>query len=239
MDEVPKLLAYNRYFGRELPVYYVCDSFVVYDDLWTPLAREMKKNIKRENQNTALVEGPTGSGKSSKALILCSKLDPKFNLGDDYIYSTRDMKKKLKKKEKANPVSLFDEGSVSLNSLNTMQKDNKKLTILMDAWRVLGKTNIICIPNSGDLNKRVLANHIDYLIKCPAPDDPMVPGEDARRFCTIYTHKHRTWGKDYWQPIGRTKCDKVEKKLWAEYMKIKRERLEGLIDDYTEEDDDE
>lgn len=234
MDSVKKLLAYNNYFGRELPVYYVCDAFVVYDDLWTPLAREMRKNIKGENQNTVLVEGPTGTGKSSKALNLCTKLDPKFDLDLDYVYDIRDMKKKLRDK-KSSPVSLIDEGSVSLNSLNTMQKDNKKLTILMDSWRVLGKTNVICIPNSGDMNKRVLANHIDYLIKCPAR--PMVPGEDRRKFCTLFKHEYREWAKDYWRPIGRTKCDKVEKKLWEQYMRVKKEHLEVLIDDFIEEDD--
>ena len=85
------------------------------------------------------------------------------------------------------------------------------------------------------MNKRVLANHVDYLIKCPAKT--MINGEDRRKFATLFKHEYRDWGKDYWKPIGRTKCDKVDKNTWEQYNRVKMAHLDVLIDDFIEEDD--
>lgn len=226
-----KIVAYNSYFKRELPVYYVDDYVVVYDDLLSPLAKLLKTRIKAHYQNTILIEGGTGSGKSTIGVQLCQMVDKNWSLAEDYVYGSEDLKNKLAKPN-TSPVSLLDEGSVSLNSYNSLRADDKMLTVLMDTWRSLGKTTIICIPNRNDLNKRIRTNHIDYLIKCPAQSP--IPGRKARGFCELYIHRYRDWGDDWWKPIGLTRFPKLDRKTQAEYDKIKLSHQMDLIDKFVE-----
>ena len=233
-ESVPKLVAYNTYFKQELPVYYVDDYVTVYDDLLTPLSKLMKKRIRNHYQNTVLVEGRTGSGKSTIGVQLCQLLSKDWDLDNDYIYGSKDLKQKLKNPG-ACPVSLLDEGSVSLNSYNSQKTDDKMLTILMDTWRSLGKTTIICMPNRNDLNKRVRINHLDYLVKCPV--ESPIPGRPARGFFTLYIHEYRDWADDWWKPIGTSRFGKMDKKTQAQYDRIKLEHQMVLMEKYADSED--
>lgn len=231
-----KPVAYNKYFGCELPIVYSdASGLVVYKDLLKPFAKTLKARIKDNHQNTILIEGRTGSGKSTAAIELCYLLEPKWSLEDNYIYSANDLKKKLKNQDNCSPISLLDEGSVSLNSNNSQRTDDKRLTVLMDTCRSLGWTTLICIPNRNDLNKRIRENHIDFLIKCP--NEPVIPGYSKRGFCTLYAHVYRDWCSDYWHPIGITIFNKMDKKTQTLYEKIKKEHQMELINKFIDEDD--
>lgn len=237
METVPRLLAYNNYFKKELPVYYADEyGTVVYEDLLRPLANVLKKRIKKGNQNTILIEGRTNSGKSTIGVQLCMLLDSGFDLEKDYIYSQMDLKKKLRDPT-SSPVSLLDEGSVVLNSYNSQRKEDKSMTILMDAWRVKKKTMVICMPSSRDLNKRIKNNHLDYMIKCPVTSP--IPGRDPKGFADLYIHEYRDWGNDYWKPIGSTIFSKMDRKTQRKYDRIKEGHVDELIDAYVFKDDDE
>jgi hypothetical protein len=234
MSEKIKLQAYNRFFKKELPICYIDDHVVIYDDLLPSFAKLLKSNIKDHKQNGILIVGHTGSGKSTIAVKLCALLDKDWSLDNDYIYGMSDLKRKVRNPGSC-PVSLLDEGSVSLNSYNSQKSDDKKMTILMDSWRVLGKTIVICMPNGNDLNKRVSRNHIDYMIVCPAKSPR--PGKPARGHYTIYKHEYRDWGKDWWKPIGTSTFTKLDKATQAKYDKIKLEHLEKLLFDFTNDDE--
>lgn len=233
-DTVPKIYGYNRFFKQELPVYYVDEEVTVYDDLLTPLAKLMKANVANQHQNTVLIEGRTGSGKSTIGVTLCQLLDKEWNLDNDYIYSAGDLKRKMKNPG-ACPVNLLDEGSVSLNSYNSQRADDKMMTVLMDTWRALGMTTIICMPNRDDLNKRIRNNHLDYLLKCPVY--PPVPGESSRGFFILHVHEFRDWGKDWWKPVGISRFKKLDRKTQKQYNKIKLEHLNALTKKFTESDE--
>lgn len=233
-EAVSKIYAFNKYFRQELPVHYVDDNVVVYDDLLTPLAKKMKQNIKDHHQNTALIEGRTGSGKSTIGVKLCQLLDSRWNLSNDYIYGSSDLKRKLDYPG-ACPVNLLDEGSVSLNSYNSQKADDKMMTVLMDTWRSKGMTTIICMPNRNDLNKRIRNNHLDYLLKCPV--ESPIPGKPARGFFILYTHEFRDWGGDWWKPVGISRFSKMDKKTQQEYDQIKLEHQDRLIRKFVESDD--
>ena len=234
MEKTSKLLAYNTFFKQELPVYYTDGYSIVYDDLLHPLAKLLKKRIKDHHQNTILIEGRTGSGKSTIGVELCQMIDKRWSLENDYVYGSKDLKQKLRNPG-SSPVSLLDEGSVSLNSYNSQKTDDKMLTILMDTWRSLGKTTVICMPNRNDLNKRVRINHLDFLIKCPV--NSPVPGKKPRGFFTIYIHEYRDWADDWWKPIGTSRFDKMDRKTQEEYDRIKLDHQMSLIEKYVESDE--
>lgn len=236
-EEKPvKLMAYNRFFKKELPICYIDDRTVIYGDLLPSFAKLLKNNIKDHKQNGVLIVGHTSSGKSTIGVKLCPLIDKNWSLDNDYIYGLKDLKKKVRNPGSC-PVSLLDEGSVSLNSYNSQKADDKKMTILMDSWRVLGKTTVICMPNDKDLNKRISRNHIDYKIVCPAKSP--WPGKKARGFYTIYKHEYRDWGGDWWKPIGTSRFTKLDKATQAKYDAIKLQHLEELLKKFTEDDEEE
>lgn len=229
---LPDLWAYNVFFRKELRAVYYDGYQVVYQNLIDPLAALLRYRLKEKNQNTVLITGRTGSGKSTIGVQLCQAIDKTFDIERDYVYTAEDLKQKLKDPTSC-PVSLLDEGSVSLNSYNSQRKDDKRLTILLDTARVLGKTNVICMPEMDDLNKRVRQNHIDFLLKCPVVSP--IPGFDKRGFYTIYSHEYRDWGRDWWKPVGTSIFGPMEAQLAKRYDKIKLAHLMPLLEEFTEE----
>ena len=127
-------------------------------------------------------------------------------------------------------MSLIDEGSVALNSLNSQRADDKYLTVAFDTLRSFGMTTLIAIPNLRHLNKRIVENHIDFLIGCPV--SAPIPGADPRGFCDIYVHKFRDWRLDYWDLIGHTKFKPMTPKRARIYEDIKLKHQMEFLDDF-------
>lgn len=226
------VVAHNRFFDKDLEVATIDrNDNPIYVDLLTPFADHLKKRIKSKRQNIIAVVGGTGSGKSTLAIQLCRRIDPKWDLAENYIYSTEDLKRKLSRPD-SNPINLFDEGSVSLNSSNSMQKDDKMMVVLFDTMRSRGWTTIICIPSLDSLNKRIRTYHLDYLVMCPNVSP--VRGYDKRGFATIYEHVLRDWGQPWDRPIGTTLFDKLPPRIDKEYQAIKTEHQNILIRKFIE-----
>ena len=233
MSKTKKVFAYSTFFkcecevARELP-----NGDVLYKDLLTPLANYIKDSVKGgNNQIVVLVVGRTGSGKSNDAIQLCTKIDPCWQINGNYIYSNYDFTKKLKairNGEKPSLVNLFDEGSVALNSMNSMRKEDNTITVAFDTLRSFGMVSVICIPNERHLNKRMGENHLDFMIK--VPNVPPIKGYGMKGFANLYVHRYRDWAEPYWDPIGTTLVEKVPVKVWKEYSKIKLEHQWEFID---------
>lgn len=226
------VVAHNRFFDKDLEVATIDrNDNPIYVDLLTPFADHLKKRIKSKRQNIIAVVGGTGSGKSTLAIQLCRRIDPKWDLAENYIYSTEDLKRKLSRPD-SSPINLFDEGSVSLNSSNSMQKDDKMMVVLFDTMRSRGWTTIICIPSLDSLNKRIRTYHLDYLVMCP--NTSPVRGYDKRGFATIYEHVLRDWGQPWDRPIGTTLFDRLPPRIDKEYQAIKTEHQNILIRKFIE-----
>lgn len=220
-------VAHNSYFDRDLEIVALDNNGdPIYSDLLTPFAEMLKKRIRSKRQNIIAVVGGTGSGKSTLAIQLCRRIDCKWDLAENYIYSTEDLKRKLSRPD-SSPINLFDEGSVSLNSSNSMQKDDKMMVVLFDTMRSRGWTTIICIPSLDSLNKRIRTYHLDYLIMCP--NSTPLRGYDKRGFAKIYEHVLRDWGQPWDKPIGTTLFDKLPPRIDKEYQAIKTEHQDLLI----------
>lgn len=232
------LYAYNRDLKADLKVVGTYDyggkTRLIYADGLDALAAVLKQRIKDKRQNVIVVQGSTGSGKSTFAIQLARAMDPKWDLAKNYIYGVEDLKRKLAD-PKSSPISLFDEGSIALNSNNSMRDDDKKLVLLFDTMRSLGWTSIICIPSIKNLNKRVREYHVDYMCMCPSY--PLVRGFETRGFAQIYIRMPRDWQDPYYRMIATLIYPPLKPSQQARYDEIKLAHQMDLIEDFISEDE--
>lgn len=208
-------------------------EYAIYSDMLDTLARILKRRIKEHYQNVVVITGMTGSGKSTLALQLIYKLDPDWTL-DNYIYDASDLARKLKHKETANPISLFDEGSVSLNSLNFARSSDKAITVMLDTCRSLGWSTFICIPSINDLSKRVRDHLVDYVLMCP--NRGLIPGYDKRGFFEVYKPRRAPWATStYYDLQGAGVYSKLTGDKVDEYERVKFQHQMELLNDFVEE----
>ena len=219
------IYAYNEYFKKELPIVATYDNGTkaIYSDLLKPLAKRLNsRSAGGKKQNVILIEGRTGSGKSNVGIQLCMAMDKNWKIGPNYIYSLKDFSAKLKHPELSqSKISLVDEGSVVLNSMNSQRKEDVLMAMAFDTLRSFGLSTVICIPNRKHLNKRIVENHIDFLIKCPTHSP--VSGYSPVGMYELYSHEYRDWGRDYFHPIGMSLCNCISPDVDREYQRIKRE----------------
>lgn len=222
----PLLAEYERY-GEVRPIV---------DNGLELLVNRLKNRVKHNYQNVVEINGGTGSGKSTVGMKLCYLMNPKWDMKANYIYTVQDLKNKLKNWKTADPVSLFDEGSVILNSLDTMSRDSKDVVMLFDTMRVLHWTTFICIPDHNALNKRVRDFHIDYRLICP--NRPLLDGFDKRGLVEIHTYERSDFGKGYAPLRLTTRYDDVPPRIRKLYDEIKQKHLIERMEKFAEEGED-
>lgn len=210
------------------------DEIGIYRDMLDVLAKRLKARIKNHYQNVILITGGTGSGKSNLAIKLIKTIDPDWDLRENFIYSAKDLARKLRHRATASPISLFDEGSVILGSLNFNKKEDKAIANLFHTMRSLGWTTVICIPDPDGLNSSVKLNHLTYHLVCP--DKPLVEGYDRRGFFEVYTPQKPQWSKKiYYKCLAAGIHTKMSKALSEEYEEIKLDKQLALLDDFIKE----
>ena len=241
-----KMLAYSDFFkmgydDNDNPIYFPLDlvalygptgDYPVYSNLLDAFALKIKQHVSADNQAVIGIFGPTGSGKSTLGIQFCKALNKNWKLADNLLYAPNDLKKKLRD-ENADPINLFDEGSVTFNSLETTSKDGRKMSVLFDTMRTLHQISFIIMPDSGDLNKRI-AKHLDFKVQCPrvAP----IPGFTPRGFFTVSYPIRYDNGSVYWQKMGTGIYDKLSVRTKNEYDKLKREKQREILKDFIEGD---
>ena len=240
------MLAYSQYFTmgydeKGETLYYPMDlvgvygpggDYPIYSNLVDAFAEKIKRHVDSDNQAVIGIFGGTGSGKSSLGITLAKAINKNWMLADNLLYAPGDLKRKLKA-ENPDPVNLFDEGSVTFNSLETTTKDGRKLAVLFDTMRSRHMISFIIMPDSGDLNKRI-AKHIDFKIVCPrrAP----LPGYTPRGFFTLSYPIRYDNGSVYWQLMGTGIYDKLSTRLNNQYKLLKRQKQDEILKDFIEGD---
>lgn len=225
--------AYSKTFDRELELAGVADDgTLIYEDALPAFAELLKENIRDKRQNVIPVVGGTGSGKSMTTLRLIKLMDPYWRIEPNMVYTASDLAGKLARRNEANPITMMDEGSIILNSKNTMTRENKTITVLFDTMRSLGWTTFLDIPQFSTLDKSVREFHANYLVMCPAMSP--VRGYDPRGFVKIYEHVVRDWGKSYFRHLVTTKSPLPPKTTRDKYEKIKLERQLKLLEEKSE-----
>lgn len=236
-ESAPALLVKSDYFDRPMRLVGTYrDNRPIYSNLIDGVVDLIKSRIASDNQCVVLITGPTGSGKSTLALQIIRRYEGgKPNLEDIYIYSQEDLARKLKKEkagETVSKINWFDEGSVTLNSLNTTSRAGQRFSQFFDTMRIDHYVSIICMPDGKDMNGRI-ERHVDIVIKCPktAP----LWNFSAKGFFDVT--KRIVWpsGKVYEDTLGTGIYRDVPKKLRETYQKIKRERANAFKDQIIEE----
>lgn len=229
--------AYNRHLETELEVIAQYqqggETHLIYKDARPAFAQLLRDRIKDDRQNVVFCGGATGSGKSTFAVQMCGLVDKNWDLEANYIYDIADLRAKLDSPQ--SDVSLFDEGSVSLNAGNSMRSDDKQLAVLFDTMRSLKWTTFIVAPRIAAINKRVRETHVEYL--CQVPSSPIIPGYDPRGCVQIYHKIQSDWSdKTYWQLIATTLFPKLTPRAQREYDAIKKEHQMRLLADFIRSD---
>lgn len=212
------------------------ENILVCSDAMDLFAKELKSRVKNNYQNIIVIEGGTGSGKSTAAIRLAKTMDPKWSITDNYIYSLSDLKDKLERAEngeKVSPISLFDEAVVSLNSRNANKVQDREMVILFNTMRSRGWTTILCVPSIFDLNKSVRATHVDYKLRCP--DKPILKGYDRRGFLEFSKAKRSEYtrsGEPYWYLFTAGVYPPLTEEWDREYQKLKNAKQDVLLNKF-------
>lgn len=200
----------------------------VYANLLDAIADWVVARLKRDEQCVIVVRGMTGTGKSTVSMQLIrrilDRLKVDWDLEDMYIYGLDDLARKLKRRSK-NPILWFDEGSTTINSLNTMTEESKLLGMFFDTMRIDHYITIIDVPSDKELNGRV-TKHADLYIECPkhAP----LPGYEARGFFEAFKRTTYRSGKHYDMSVGIGIARPMPKRYREPYEAVKRERAEAF-----------
>lgn len=207
----------------------------IYSDAFDTFIKMLASRIKRKLQSVVVIEGDTGSGKSTLgiaiAYALAKALNVDFDIAQDYVYGVEDLWKKLDD-PKASPISLFDEGTVSLNSLNSRRSEDRDTVVLFDTMRSRGWTTIICMPSVGNLNKTVKRVHVNYVLECSSPDNVFLKGYTRGLFEVKNKRiSKRHPDKDPWWNVLFTGIyGPMPPEIEAKYEPIKRDRQNQIIE---------
>lgn len=212
----------------ELRARYGKDQKPIVKDGISVLVQHLKNRIKQDKQNLVIIDGPTGTGKSSLAVHIATLLNPKWDMELNYIYDEDDLRVRMDTVTDKNPVFLMDEGSIILNSKNSLCRTDKQIVSLFDAMRVKHITTIICCPNAMKINKTILTDHVDFRLLCPSKSP--LPDYKARGFVHVHSHWHATWtDKDAWPFIFTTTFPKMTRAQTLQYNALKERSLNRLI----------
>ena len=229
--------AYNRFLEADLEVVgsykWGGRTSLIYEDACPAFARVLKERIKENYQNVVFCGGETGSGKSTFAIRMCTLVDRNWDLASNYIYDVQDLRQKLD--DPQSTVSLFDEGTVSLNSGNAQRSEDKQMAVLFDTMRSLKWTTFIVAPKIQGINKRVRETHVSFM--CLVPSNPIMRGYDTRGCVQIFRKIPKDWGdKFYWKLEATTLFPKLTPRMQREYDAIKKEHQMRLLDQFIGDD---
>lgn len=237
------MLAYSKYFTQGYDengqlIYYPMDlvgaygpagDYPIYSNLLDAFADKIKRHVDNDRQAVIGVFGPTGSGKSTLAIDQIKTLNKNWKLAPNLLYGPNDLKVKLKAGQ-YDPINLFDEGSVTFNSLETTTTDARKLTVIFDTMRSRHMISFIVMPRQSDLNKRI-EPHIDF--KMETSNRAPLPGFMSRGFFKL-SYPIRYDKKTYWQHMGTGIYDPMSKRLYNEYTALKRKKQDAILTDFIE-----
>lgn len=176
-------------------------TYGIYSDMMHVILKLMRQRVRDRYQNVVGIDGEAGSGKSSLALELIWGLEPGWDLEPNYCYTTVHILDKFSHWSSRSPITLIDEGTKAINSLNSRKADDNTFVQLLDTLRSFGGSTVICSPNFWAINKRVRNDHVNLLLAIP--DKPLIKGFDRRGFYQVYVPQRGLFAEEvFWKQVG-------------------------------------
>lgn len=228
-EEVEPIKVQSYWFNEPLTLvgtYGWGGEYPIYWDLMEVFARKVKAWVDSDHQAVIGVSGRTGTGKSNWGIQFARTYSRDWIISKNLLYGFDDFSRKLRDKH-PDPVNLFDEGSMIFNSLDTISKDGKNLSIMFDMLRSRHMVSIIVLPNDAELNKRI-AKHIDWWVECPS--EAPLPGYGPRGFFHLRDKvTYRKTGKTWENLLGTGVFPPISKKMDTIYQTIKKEKQDEFM----------
>mgnify|MGYP003310963759 CR=1 FL=1 len=130
-ENAPAVMVKDPWFTIQMKcvaTYGPTGNIPVYSNAITGLAKKIRARVNSAHQVVVVIFGGTGTGKSTFCLQLIKALDKDFKLDDVYIYDQTDLANKIDKGIDQR-INWYDEGSVTLNSLETASKKGRSFSI--------------------------------------------------------------------------------------------------------------
>lgn len=186
----------------------------------------LRRRIKKKWQNVIVVDGPTGTGKSSLGIQLAQGVDPRWEPSHT-AYSAEDAMSQWRLLEKGQ-VLLYDEAVLGLLSQGGGRR-NDELVQLVQALSIIrakGITTVVCLPSIWMLDSFAREGLADYWLSV---------------YARGRARPHRAWDHarykrptrlpydriDELQPIGFRNLDRT--KVWSVYYVRKIAAIEAFL----------
>lgn len=204
----------------------------IYSDAFDEIVNIICKRYKEQLQTVITIIGQTGSAKSTLGIKLCMevarKLKLDFDIEDIYIYSAKDVWDKLSN-DKFNPICLYDEGAVSLNSKRSMSRDNVDIENAFTTLRDRGLISILCLPSIDFLDKAIRDVHVEYRINVYDQRNPLIRNGGKGFFDFNNKIVSKKNGKVYWNVLFAGVFTDLDDDTKKKYLAIKKAHQDQLI----------
>lgn len=110
------------------------------------MIRFLQGNVRRRRDNMNVVHGPEGSGKSTTTGQICRRINPKFDLEEDTIFTTNHLLDVLEDCRKGQLINI-DEGINVFHNQDWNTWQAKALTKLIRQMRIMASTWFISCPD--------------------------------------------------------------------------------------------
>lgn len=220
----------------------------------SPILKYIHSRIWKENLNfSAIISGPSGSGKSYVALRIAEIFDKEFDVKENVVYTTEDYLKRVayygkqhaegKKDEVRGRVLIVDEAGLVGDSTSWYNKTVKSMKYTLQTYRYLGLITLWCIPNP---NQFLKAGHelmnAHFRVKGKSLHKRVMINGIKRRgvnFVVPYLYEPSPFMTNAYRKFKRrhqgvtVKCDmwyvtKPARKLWQPYERLSQ-KTKSLI----------
>jgi len=127
------------------------------------LAGEIKKTLKIDKDFPIIIDGLTGSGKSTLGIQLSKKGDSNFKIKEDIIFSRKELIEKIYNAKRGSFI-ILDEAINILFKRDFMNRKQKFIIRLLDMCRDRNLCLIFCVPNFWSLDKHILEGRVKLRI---------------------------------------------------------------------------
>jgi len=222
------------------------------------LVDNIQKTLSTDKDFPIIIDGLTGSGKSTIAIQLSKKGCPWFDINKDIIFSRDELIEKISNAQLGSFI-ICDEAINILFKRDFMSRKQKFVIKLLDMCRDRNLCLIMCVPNFWSIDKHILEGRIKLRIHVAKTgftfmwkptSNPFTPDKWNRKFneqisynWDVYPNAKRTKGfigylkfgdlcdsdKEAYLKIKAIKKEEIRKKEEEEEQKEKIERDKGFV----------